>query len=137
MIVVAAFVLGIVSGMRTFTGLAAIFLMRGGWQAWLFGIIALGEYGGDLLPQTPSRLQLAPLLARFVAGAACGWIVAGASGAGALVAALAGVAGAAVGAYGGSAFRLAMIARIGPIPAALGEDAVAIGLAAFAVLRLV
>ena len=43
---------------------------------------------------------------------------------------------AAVGLYGGLPLRLAAIARIGAIPAALLGDAAAIGLAVFAVTRI-
>jgi uncharacterized membrane protein len=45
--------------------------------------------------------------------------------------AIAGIAGAVIGTYVGHAARLAAIARIGGYPAAIVEDLVAIGLAAF------
>jgi uncharacterized membrane protein len=48
---------------------------------------------------------------------------------------IAGIAGAVIGAYAGHAARLAAIARIGRYPAAIVEDLVAIGLAAFIVTR--
>ena len=54
------------------------------------------------------------------------------SGAIAIVAA---IVGAVIGAYAGHAARLAAIARIGGYPAAIVEDLVAIGLAAFIVTR--
>jgi uncharacterized membrane protein len=40
-----------------------------------------------------------------------------------------------VGTYGGHAARLGLIQRIGAVPAALAEDAVAIALAIFIVTR--
>jgi uncharacterized membrane protein len=49
--------------------------------------------------------------------------------------AIAGIAGAVIGTYAGHAARLAAIARIGGYPAAIVEDLVAIGLAAFIVTR--
>ena len=51
----------------------------------------------------------------------------------ALGAAIAGIAGAVIGTHAGHAARLAAIARIGPYPAAIVEDLVAIGLATFIV----
>jgi hypothetical protein len=39
-----AFGLGIVAGLRTFTPLAAVFLMRGGIWGIVFSIAAVGEY---------------------------------------------------------------------------------------------
>jgi len=49
--------------------------------------------------------------------------------------AIAGVARAVIGTYAGHAARLAAIASIGNYPAAIVEDLVAIGLAAFIVTR--
>jgi uncharacterized membrane protein len=49
--------------------------------------------------------------------------------------AIAGIIGAVIGTYAGHAARLAAIARIGGYPAAIAEDLVAIGLAAFIVTR--
>ena len=46
-----------------------------------------------------------------------------------------GLIGALAGTYGGHAARMAAIARIGAIPAAVTEDIVAIALAAFFVTR--
>jgi uncharacterized membrane protein len=48
-----AFGLGIVAGLRTFTPLAAVFLMRGGIWGIVFSIAAVGEYVVDALPNTP------------------------------------------------------------------------------------
>ncbi len=49
--------------------------------------------------------------------------------------AIAGIIGALLGTYGGHAARLAAISAIGALPAAILEDAVAIGLAFIIVTR--
>lgn len=61
--------------------------------------------------------------------------IAGANSSLAIVGAILGIVGALVGAYGGRLVRIAAIARIGAVPAALAEDLIAIGLAAFIVTR--
>ena len=130
-----AFILGVVAGLRTFTAPAVLFLARGGWAGIVLGVLALAEFGVDLMPNTPARTGPPGLAARIVSGAVVGWFFAGAAGAPAAAGALAGVVGAVVGAFGGKAVRFAAIGWIGAIPAALLEDLVAIGLAVFVVTR--
>ncbi len=130
-----AFGLGIVAGLRTFTPLAAVFLMRGTVWGVVFSIAAVGEYVVDALPTTPSRTSAVGLSARIVSGAVAGWMIATMHTGPAILGAAAGVAGAVIGTFGGHAARLAAIARIGGYPAAALEDAVAIGLAAIIVTR--
>ncbi len=127
--------LGIVAGLRTFTPLAAVFLMRGGVWGYVFSIAALGEYVVDVLPNTGSRTGAAGLSARIVSGAIAGWLIATMHGGAGVFGALAGIVGAVIGTFGGHAARIAAIARIGGYPAAFVEDAVAIGLAALVVTR--
>jgi uncharacterized membrane protein len=123
--------LGFVSGLRTFTPVAAVMLVRGGIWGIVLAFAAVGEYVVDVLPNTPSRTQAMGLSARVVSGAFVGWMIATMhDGSG-----IAGIAGAVIGTYAGHAARLAAIDRIGGYPAAIVEDLVAIGLAAFIVTR--
>jgi uncharacterized membrane protein len=126
--------LGFVSGLRVFTAPAAVMLARGGIPGYVFAVLALGEYVTDALPATPARTELPSVIARVLSGVFVGWTIA-THGGSSVAGAAAGVIGAFVGTYGGKAARLAAIARIGAMPAALAEDAVAIGLAAFLVTR--
>lgn len=130
-----ALLIGIASGLRTFTGLAAFFLTRGGWPGIVLAVIALGEYGADLSPRVGPRTAFPANVARAVTGAITGWLVAGAHDGSPMLGAGFGVVGALIGTYGGHAARIAAIARIGAIPAGLLEDVVAIAIAAFAVTR--
>ena len=127
--------IGFVSGLRTFTPVAAVLLMRGGILGIIAAVAAVGEYVVDVLPNTPSRTQAMGLSARIVSGAFVGWIIATMHDGSGIFSAIAGIAGAVIGAYAGHAARLAAIARIGRYPAAIVEDLVAIGLAALIVTR--
>lgn len=127
--------IGFVSGLRTFTPVAAVLLMRGGILGIIAAVAAVGEYVVDVLPNTPSRTQAMGLSARIVSGAFVGWIIATMHDGSGIFGAIAGIAGAVIGAYAGHAARLAAIARIGRYPAAIVEDLVAIGLAAVIVTR--
>jgi uncharacterized membrane protein len=127
-LLLAAFLLGVVAGLRTFTAPAVLWLMRHtSLLAYLFGVAALAEYVGDLLPNVPARTSLFPLLARMASGALCGWALNWSAGGWTIAAAaVAGALGAVAGAYGGLALRSRGIARIGRVAAGLGEDLVAI-----------
>jgi uncharacterized membrane protein len=130
MTIALALLFGCIAGLRTFTAPAAYFLHRGGIAGYVLAAAALGELVVDALPQTPSRLQPAGLAARVASGGITGWFVAGIPGA------IAGAVGAIAGSYGGHAVRMKLFETIGPLPSALVEDAIAIGLAIFAVSRL-
>ncbi len=132
-VVLIAFGLGIVAGLRTFTAPAALLIARGSIAGWILGFLALGEYVADLLPNTPSRTQLFGLSARLISGAFSGYVAATGFGAAGWAGAVAGVLGSVVGTYGGHAGRLKLIARFGPVAAALTEDLVAIVLAVIVV----
>lgn len=127
-VILAAFLLGCVAGLRTFTAPAVLWLMRHtSLLAYLLAVAALAEYFGDLLPNVPARTSLGPLLARMLSGAFCGWGLTWSSGWLTIaVGAVAGALGAVVGAHGGLALRMRTIAAIGAVPAALAEDLVAI-----------
>jgi uncharacterized membrane protein len=133
-----AFLLGCVAGLRTFTAPAVLWLTRHtSLLVYLLAVAALAEYLADLLPRVPARTSLGPLVARIVSGAFCGWGLTWSSGGATIAAAAtAGALGAVLGAYGGLALRERLIAWIGRVPAALAEDAVAI-LGAIAIVAFV
>lgn len=122
--VLAALVFGFAAGLRTFTAEAVYFGLHGtGVLRILMPVAAVGEYIVDMLPQVPARTTIGPTLVRCASGAAMGWLAAHFPGA------VAGVLGALIGTFGGLRMRMALINATGAIPAALIEDAIAIGLA--------
>ncbi|HEX3468318.1 MAG TPA: hypothetical protein VHT05_09595 [Candidatus Elarobacter sp.] len=131
----AAFVLGLVAGLRTLLAPAALLLVRGGSAAgYVLGVVEVGELALDLHPAAQSRTRPVALMGRVVSGAITGWLLCGFRGQSPIAGAAAGVAGALIGAFGGKAVRLVLIERIGRVPAALAEDAVAIALVVVALL---
>jgi uncharacterized membrane protein len=124
---VAALLLGVVAGLRTFTAPAVLWLVRHrSPAAYVLGVFALLELAADLYPKTPARTGFAGLAGRLLSGAFCGWAVSAPAGRSAILGAAIGALGAIFGAYGGLAARTRAISRIGRVPAALLEDAVAI-----------
>jgi len=130
-----SFSLGFVSGLRTFTPLAALFIRRGSVWGYVLAVLAIAEYVMDVRPDAPSRTAPIGLAARAISGAIVGWTIAEMHAGSGILGALAGVVGAMAGAYGGHAARLAAIKRLGEYPAAIIGDLIAIGLAAFIVTR--
>jgi len=132
-----AFLLGLVSGLRTFTAPAVLWLMRhpGPWAIGL-GIFALFEYFVDLHPNAPPRTSTSGLLVRVVSGAFVGWMVAFAANGSAIAGAIAGAIAAVIGAYAGLALRIRLIDAIGRVPAGLLEDVLAIVAAVLIVSRV-
>jgi len=127
---VVALLFGIVAGLRTMTAPAIYFLARGPLVAGIvLAVLAVVEFVGDKLPTTPARIRAMQLGLRLLSGGAVGWFVGSAAGA------LAGIIGAAIGTYGGYYARMAAAQRVGALPAALTEDAIAIGLGILAVTR--
>lgn len=149
---VAAFLLGIIAGLRTMTAPTAV-----SWAAelgilrlsgtplaflgapitpWLFTVAALAELVADQLPQTPSRKVPVQFGARVLMGGLAGAAVGFSAGA-PLPGVVLGVLGAVAGTYGGAAARARMAAAFGrDRPAAVIEDLVAIGGAAAVVWGL-
>jgi uncharacterized membrane protein len=146
--VVLALLMGVIAGLRAMTAPAAVswaarcgrlslegswlaFLGRA-WTPWIFTALALAELVTDQLPTTPSRKVPIQFGTRILSGALCGAALAhGAPIAGLL----AGAVGAVAGTLGGSAARARLAAAFkSDRPAALLEDAVAIGGAALIVL---
>jgi uncharacterized membrane protein len=142
-VLVLAFLIGVVAGLRTLTPLAVVSWaarlgwvpLQGTWLAFLgfavtpyvFTVLAIAELIGDKLPQTPSRKAAMPFVARIVSGGLCGAALgtASLSSIGGLVA---GALGAAAGTLGGYEFRARLVKAIGgrDLPIALLEDAIAI-----------
>ena len=144
--------LGIVTGMRTMTGVAVVcwaawlaWLPERGWALWstylvsavVFSVLALGEYVGDTLPRTPSRKAPGPAMARLVFGALVGALAAHSILQPAAGGILAGVLGAAIGTWGGYAVRTWGAKITGrDLPVAVLESALALGLAVSAVWQM-
>ncbi|MDB5073685.1 MAG: hypothetical protein JWM87_4796 [Candidatus Eremiobacteraeota bacterium] len=133
---IAAFVFGVVAGLRTFIAPAALYLARGGIAGYVLALFALGELFGDLQPNVPPRTFPPALIARIASGAFVGWMLCVFRGASPGAGAAAGAVGAVIGTYGGKTVRLGLIERFGAVPAALIEDAIAIVLAAVCVIAV-
>jgi len=149
-ILLLSFLIGIVAGLRAVTAPAAaaigaryfgldatgtpLAFMGYAWTPWIFALLAVGELVTDQLPSTPSRKVPAQFGTRIVMGALAGGTIA--AGSGNLVAGLAlGAVGAVIGTLGGATARARLAAAFGrDRPAALIEDAVAIGGALLIVL---
>ena len=146
MIILAALLLGILTGARTFMALAIVsgysmivapnlldgpFAALGQWWAFIpLAALAGLELWGDKQPRTPSRTQISGLLARLIAAAIAGAALGG------LFGAFAGVLGAGLGTYGCAYLRAWLANRLeSDLQAALAEDAVAI-LGSLAVLTI-
>lgn len=151
-VLVAAFVLGIVCGLRVMTAFAAVswaacggqLPLEGTWLSWLgfrftpyiTSVLAVGEIINDKLPKTPSRLVPPQFGARVVMGAFTGAAI-GLSHGHLAMGIIAGLVGSVAGTLGGAkarAFAAKLFGR--DLPAALLEDAVAIGLAVVAIMTL-
>jgi len=150
---IAMFVLlGITVGMRAMTAIAVLCWFawlqllpqtgKGAWAGYLvtaivFSVMAVGEYIGDTLPKTPSRLEPVGLGARVVFGAIVGGLAAHGIFEPAAGGVIFGVVGALIGAYGGHWLRLAAAKKLGrDLPVALLGSAIALGTALFACWEL-
>lgn len=141
-VILVAFLIGIVAGLRTMTAPAAVSWaayagridVSGSWLAflayqytpWIISLLAIVEMIGDQLPSTPSRTVPLQFGARLIMGGLCGAAVGMSSGS-TWVATLAGLIGAVVGTYGGAATRARLAAAFGSDrPAAFLEDGIAV-----------
>jgi uncharacterized membrane protein len=146
-----AFLIGVISGLRTFTPPAAVsWAARLGWlhleNTWLaflgatitpyiLSLLATWELIYDKLPKAQSRKSPASFAARIVSGAFCGAAL-GLSNQATLGGLAAGVAGAIAGTLGGYEARSRLAKTLGKdLPAALIEDVIAIAGAFFLVSR--
>jgi uncharacterized membrane protein len=150
-IYVLAFLIGVVSGLRTFTAPAVVsWAARLGWlhleNTWLaflgapvtpyiISLLAIGELVNDKLPKTPSRKAPPGFIARVLSGVLSGAAI-GASQSMA-AGAIAGVAGAVAGTLGGYEARKRGAQAVGKdLPVALIEDAIAVAGGFFLVYQL-
>jgi uncharacterized membrane protein len=151
-ILILAFLIGIISGLRALMGVAIASWGAGlGWFSlagtplnfmsstitrWIFTLAEIGELINDKLPKTPSRKVPPQFIARVVMGALAGATL-GAAHDALLGGLIAGAIGAVVGTLGGAAARGALAKAFGrDLPAALLEDAVALLGALFIVSRV-
>jgi uncharacterized membrane protein len=139
--------IGIVAGLRSLTAPAAVsWAAHLGWlnlqgsplafmgskaAVALLTLLALLEYVADLLPRTPKRTTLGPLITRIVLGGLAGACVSISAGQSMVPGAVLGGIGAVVGAFGGYEIRKRLVAglRVRDALVAIPEDVVAIGLA--------
>jgi uncharacterized membrane protein len=145
LVLVLAFCVGIIAGLRSFTGPAVVC-----WAAYLgwlnlhgshlafmgsivavviFTIFALAELVADKLPKTPSRTTPMPLTFRVVTGALSGAALGIAGSRSVTLAALLGAIGAIAGAFGGYQVRHKLVTslHVRDYGVAVLEDLVAIG----------
>jgi uncharacterized membrane protein len=150
---VLAFAIGIITGFRSMTGLAAVsWGIHLGWlrlgstglgflghpvSVLILSLFALGELVADKLPKTPSRKKAGPFILRVAVGALAGSALAIAAAASAIAGALCGALGAVAGTLGGYEARVRYVrALAGPdYVVALIEDVIAVGGALFIVSR--
>jgi uncharacterized membrane protein len=140
---VLALLMGVVAGLRAMTAPAVVsWAARLGWlplagtplafmgfayTPWIFTILAVVELITDQLPKTPSRKTPVQFGTRVIMGALCGASIAAPQG-GLLGGLIAGAIGAVIGTLGGHAGRARLAVAFGnDLPAALLEDAVAVG----------
>jgi uncharacterized membrane protein len=120
--------IGAVAGLRTMTAPAVTLAAQDSPWRGAGRLLAFGEYIGDKLPFTPSRLSPPALIARAVSGGWCGGAVAARLGASRLAGIGCGVAGSVAGAWAGYALR-SFLTKTKGIPdtgIALAEDALAV-----------
>jgi uncharacterized membrane protein len=142
-VLILAFMIGVVAGLRALTPLAAVSWaarlgwvpLQGTWLAFLgfvvtpyiFSALAIAELIGDKLPQTPSRKAAMPFVVRIISGALCGAAL-GTPSRTSIGGLVVGVLGAVAGTLGGYEFRSRLVKAIGgrDLPIAFLEDAIAI-----------
>ena len=140
-VLLAALLIGVIAGLRTFTAPAAVSWgahigkvpLAGTHLAWFGSLVtayiltalALIEIVViDQLPTTPSRKTLQPFIARLVSGGFSGGAI-GLSEDSFWLGLLLGLIGAVIGTFGGAAFRAKLAAAFGKDrPAAIIEDAI-------------
>jgi uncharacterized membrane protein len=123
----APFLLGLSSGLRTFTAPAVLFIFLNNHVAGtILAVLALAEYVGDQLPKAPPRTSPPSLAFRIASGAVVGWFSFPMPH---VVGSLIAIVGVLIGAFGGLRVRLWAMKHIGGVAAGLIEDVIAIVLA--------
>ncbi|MFL6518614.1 MAG: DUF4126 family protein [Chthoniobacterales bacterium] len=145
--------IGVVAGLRSLLAPAAV-----AWAVWLgwlhlqgtplgfvgskvaltiFSLLAIGELVADLLPQTPKRTDLAPLLVRMLSGGFCGACLCASANKSLTIGAALGGVGGVIGAFGGYELRRRLVSKlmIKDFFVALSEDVIALGMAWFFLSR--
>lgn len=151
---VAPILLGVSTGMRSFTPLAvAAWFAKSGklpvkntWASWiahpaavgLLSAAAAGEFVGDKLPNTPARTSPVALFGRLALGGTIGAIVATAYKRNLYGGVALGALGAAAGTYGGFYARKGLThgAGLNDLPVAITGDSAAVSLAIRSLNRL-
>jgi uncharacterized membrane protein len=131
--------MGAVCGLRTFTGPAIVAgAARGNIlkpHRTTLACLAAGELIADKLPFMPNRTDVPGLAARFIAGAICGVAIAGRrKRSERIMSGIVGGAAAIAAAYAGVQYRKHV--KLPPLPAALLEDAVAVGVGSLIVAQV-
>ena len=125
---VAIPLMGMVTGLRTMTGMAVLcwfsyfgyLPVHHSWAVWttrpvtavIFTVLAVGEYVADKVPQVPARISAGPLLARlFFAGMVGAILASGLKGSGTEGVILAEL-GALIGAFGGYLIRRDVVQKL-------------------------
>jgi uncharacterized membrane protein len=142
-ILLYAFLLGFVCGLRSMTAPAVVawgahlgwLHLQGSLLAFLankislviFSLFALFELIADKLPFIPPRTQAGPLIVRILFGAMCGAALCFSSSGPPILGALSGGLGGIVGAFAGYAYRRRFSLTVPDLLLALLEDLVAVG----------
>ena len=152
-VLVLAFLIGVVAGLRSLTAPAV--LAWGANHNWLnlhnsplrfvastiamviFVLLAIAELIADQLPSTPSRTAPPGLITRIVTGGLCGAGIAIAGSQSLALGAVIGIVGALAGTYGGYYARTGLVRalKVPDLVIAILEDIVAIGGGLFIVSR--
>ena len=142
--------LGFATGLRSMTPMAILcwfaylrhLPIHHTWAFWaanlvtaiVFSVLALGEYVGDKLPNTPNRTAAFPLIARLCFGGLAGGIAATGLHGSLVEGALLGLIGALAGTYLGFWLRTGIRNhyQCSDMPLAIAEDVLAIGISVLA-----
>jgi uncharacterized membrane protein len=153
LVLLLAFLIGVVSGLRSLTAPAAVaWAAHRGWinlnhtpfqfmgstaAVVIFTLFAGVELVADQLPSAPSRTAPPGLIARIVLGALCGAAIAVPGAQSITLGAVLGAAGGVAGAFGGYQVRTRLVKalKVPDFVIATLEDAVAIGAGLFLVSR--
>ena len=152
-VLLLAFLIGVLNGLRSFTPPAVTawaaylgWLKLDGALAWIgslpsvaiLTLLAAGELVADKMPWIPNRTSIPGLIARIVMGKLTGACVAAAGGQSVWLGAVCGAVGGILGAFGGYQARTRSVKALGKpdIYVAVVEDLICVGGALWVVSRL-